>query len=79
MLVSTGVLAEDPSFDNAIHNVADEGFSYQKLDDRLGRALAKANLGDDLEKLQIETEDAKAMGAYALGLAVGIRLAGGSR
>ena len=79
MLVSTGVLAESAEFDSAIQQVAEEGFSYDALDQHLGLAMIEAKVGDDVDSLIIQTEEAKSLGAYALGLAVGIRLAGGAR
>jgi hypothetical protein len=81
VLLQHGALSDSDSFYNAVTRVADEGFDFGRLDSDLSSVLE--SLPTD-QRLQIDeisngAEYAKWRGAYALGLAVGIRLAGGAR
>lgn len=86
VLVKHGVLPEDDSDDplkDAIQDVATEGFDYEALDKKYSDLVLpiweSIENSNDIERAQIDAEEAIWMGAYALGLAMGVRLAGGGR
>jgi hypothetical protein len=81
VLIASGALSEDDALFKAVNRVANKGFEYEKASDELAAALE--GLPDEqrlrIDKLANTSEYAKWRGAYALGLAVGLRLSGGAR
>jgi hypothetical protein len=78
LITSVGALRDCEDFDSAFCHVAD-AFKYEDHKRWFGEALERlGSAASEIEKLQIESEEAMRQAAYALGLAVGIRLAGGA-
>lgn len=82
VFASCGVLSDEESFYRAVARVADAGFDYAARQEQFESDLGQ--VGDDRLKLALDesanaAERAKWRGAYALGVAIGLRLSGGAR
>ena len=81
VLLHSGALSASDAFNGAVTRVAEEGFGYFRLYSDLASALESLPTDQrfQVDELSNGAEYAKWRGAYALGLAVGLRLAGGAR
>jgi hypothetical protein len=79
VLIATGVLSEDDAFYQAVSRVANDGFQYEALAGAASKSIEGHPDCFEIDERFNAAEYAKWRGAYALGLVVGMRLAGGAR
>lgn len=79
VLVSVGAVSEADALFEAVTRIAEDAFDYDKAVDHVHDAIREAANKLEIDREVNVMEGAKWRAAYALGLAVGLRLAGGVR